>query len=46
MDGDVDMHDLGLGKRVLDDEDKDDDEDAGQDVFVRPLLRAFRSPLF
>ncbi|BGP35332.1 Sister chromatid cohesion protein 2 [Rhodotorula toruloides] len=31
-DGDVEMEDLGLGKRLIDDEDKEDD-DAGQDVF-------------
>lgn len=37
------MQDLGLGKRLLDDEDKGDDEDAGQDVFVCPFLRTIRS---
>ncbi|KAK4330559.1 Sister chromatid cohesion protein 2 [Rhodotorula toruloides] len=31
--GDIEMEDLGLGKRLLDDEDKEDEDDAGQDVF-------------
>ncbi|CDR46094.1 RHTO0S12e00276g1_1 [Rhodotorula toruloides] len=32
-DGDVDMEDLGVGRRLLDDEDKEDEDDSGQDVF-------------
>ncbi|GEM10950.1 cohesin loading factor subunit SCC2 [Rhodotorula toruloides] len=33
MDGDVEMKDLGLGRRLLDDEEKEDEDDAGQDVY-------------
>lgn len=33
------MEDLGVGRRLLDDEDKEDEDDSGQDVFVRSPLR-------